>query len=457
MGIGLLAFCAAPAWGQSTLHTIATNGPASNRVNLVFLSEGYTAGQLPGVFLRDATNAANAFFAAQPYAEYQTYFNVFAIAIPSIQSGSDHPGSGIYRDTYFNSTFDPGDYLISFPPDWADADSSHGQGKVDALLQTHVPGPALPVLLVSDPLLGGSDGGGKTAVVSTNGNSFANFLVHETGHVFGGLGDEYTTPYPGFPDVEEPNTTRETRPDFIKWKAWIATNTPIPTPPTFQYAQTVGLFEGAHYHATGWYRPKLNCTMGNVGVPFCEVCSETIVLSVYQRVRPLQNRLPSGTNVFITTNQPLSFSLSVLQPATHNLEFRWLTNGVAVAGETNSAFSILPQLLYGGTNTVAAEITDGTALVRNDPTDLLRQSTDWLVVVNLPELRLDSPRWIAPGSFAFRISGVAPQGFIIQASTNLANWSPVTTNSLVSGQLTYTNFNAGSLLRRYFRAVQSPL
>ena len=72
------------------MQTILTNGPVSNRLNVVLLSEGYTSAQLTQ-FLVDATNAVNELLAHQPYQEYSNYFNAFAIQIASIQSGSDHP------------------------------------------------------------------------------------------------------------------------------------------------------------------------------------------------------------------------------------------------------------------------------------------------------------------------------------------------------------------------------
>ncbi|HWH71659.1 MAG TPA: M64 family metallopeptidase, partial [Candidatus Sulfotelmatobacter sp.] len=267
----LLCACA-----QTSIQTLLTNGPVLNRFNIVVLSEGYTADQLPQ-FRTDAANAVTSLLAHAPYQEYQGYVNAFALSVPSIQSGSDHPAKGIYRNTYFNSFYS--DYLITMPT------NSAGQGKVDALLKSYLPQCHLAILLVNEPFYdGGSDGFAKTAIVSVSPMS-AEILAHETGHVVAGLGDEYTDAYPGFPDLEEPNTTRETRPGFIKWKAWIPTNTPIPTPETYDYSTAIGLFQGAHYHTAHWYRPKLDCAMRSQYVPFCEVCSEALVLSVYKKVR----------------------------------------------------------------------------------------------------------------------------------------------------------------------------
>jgi len=424
-------------------------------LNIVFLSEGYTSGQL-AQFLVDATNAANLFLANQPFAEYRTYFNAFAIAVPSVESGSDHPISGLSKNTYFNSTYGWSDYIMSIPPNEFDPDYNNGQGEVDALINTYMPEADLAVLLVNDAAIGGSDTFGTIAIVAVN-SSLGDILVHESGHALANLGDEYSTPYPGFPDIEEPNTTRETNRTAIKWNAWISTNTPVPTPPTSQYGNAVGLFEGAHYHATGWYRPRLNCRMASPFTEFfCEVCSEALVLSLYRQVRPIDFFTPAATNLPVTSTQALSFALTVLQPAGHALSVQWLTNGTAIAGATNPVLTLLPTALGNGTNAVTGRVTDLTPMVRTDTSNLLGQTLTWTVAVNLPWLQLSAPRWLGAAKFAFRISGVAPQGFAIQASTNLSNWTPLATNNLVNGQFDYTNQSGASFPVRMFRAVALP-
>ncbi len=384
-----------PVLTQQPMQTILTNGPVSNRLNVVVLSEGYTTNDLLAHFLSDATNAVNALLAHQPYQEYSNYFNAFAIQVASSQSGSDHPADGIYHDTYFNSTYDPvSDRLITIPPNFADTNNSDGQGKVDALLKTYVPECQLPILLVNDGTVGGSDGFFKTAIASTsaldyetnNGHPIG-MMTHETGHVLAKLGDEYTyTPsYPGWVDTgqEEPNTTQQTNMLLIKWKTWISPDTPVPTPVAVG-DDVVGLFQGAHYHTNGWYRPEFNCGMGSLGFPFCSVCSETLVLAIYQRVRPVDGFSPAGAKLSISKTQAVAFSLSLLQPATHSLSVQWYTNNTVVTGATNPAFTLLPQSLPNGTNWVSALVRDNTPLVRNDPTNLLSQTVTWALNVNPP-------------------------------------------------------------------------
>jgi hypothetical protein len=444
------------AFAQPSMQTILTNGPTSNRLNIVVLSEGYTSSEL-GQFVLNASNAVRVLLSHPPYREYSNYVNGFAIKVASSQSGCDHPSRGIYKNTYFSSFCDASETLLTIPAD------STGQGKVDALLTNFMPRCHLPVMLVNDPTIwAGSDGFNQTAIASTNavayeaGSGQPGILSHEVGHVLANLGDEYTTPYPGgFPDTEEPNTTQETNRLLIKWRAWISTNTPIPT---LEYVGegVVGLYPGAHYQTDGWYRPEYNCAMGSPGVAFCHVCSEALVLAIYQKVRPVDAFSPASTNLTLTNTQPLNFSLALLHPATHDLSVQWFTNGMACTGATNSAFTLFPQSLPNGSNWVAAVVRDNTPLVRTDPTNLLTQTVTWGLNVSVPQLRLDSPLWLPGGKFAFRVRGHAPQGFSIRGGTNLTSWVPLSTNALVAGQFWYTNTAAGNFRRQFFRAVTPP-
>ena len=433
------------------MQTIVTNGLVSNRLNIVVLSEGYTSNEL-AQFSVDATNAVKALLSRHPFQEYSNYFNAFAIKVASNQSGSSLYGV-VTNNTYFNSIYGPvSDQVITIPPNFADTNYSHGQGKVDALLRTNMPNCHLPILLVNDRYDdGGSDGSGKTAIVAVT-YQLPEILTHETGHVMANLGDEYTTPNLGYPNTEEPNTTQQTNRLLIKWIAWISTNTPVPTTPPDSYPDVVGLFEGAHYHTNGWYRPKLDCLMRHQYVPFCDVCSEALVLAVYKRVRPVDGFSPAITNFSVSTTQAMAFSVSLLQPATHDLDVQWFTNGVPQTGATNLTFTLSSQALANATNWVSAVVHDNTPLVRNDPTNLLSQTVTWVGV----QLRLDSPKWPSAGKFAFRIAGNAPQGVVVQSSTNLLNWVRVKTNTLVGGQFWYTNSAAGSSPRTFYRATTPP-
>lgn len=446
MASWLLSFNCCSTLGQ-TFQTIVTNGPASNRFNIVFLSEGYTSSQV-SQFRADVTNALTGLLSHSPYSEYSRYFNAFSISVASAQSGSDHPAYGLTRNTYFNSTYDPlSDYLITIPT------NGTGQGKVNALLQSLMPNCHLAVLLVNDPASGGSDGFDKTAIASA-GVTLPEILTHETGHVLAGLGDEYTTAYPGFLDTEEPNTTRQTKLSAIKWNAWLGTNTPVPTPPAAEYISEVGLFEGAHYHTTTWYRPKFDCLMNHLGVPFCEVCSEALVLSLYHKVRPIDSFVPSSMNQTITSNAPLTFSVSLLQPETYSLNVQWSLDGQSLPKEPKTNLVISPEYLTNGLHILTATVGDSTPLVRTDPTNLLTQKVIWNINISIPQLKLDSPMVLPNGKFAFHITGFAPDGFALQMSTNFSYWTSISTNPLPNGESWLTNnSNTSDEPGKFFRAV----
>ena len=442
-----------PSVAQAVRSTILTNGPSANRINLVVLSEGYQTNQL-SQFLVDATNAVNNLLSAPPYLEYRSYFNAFAIAIASTNSGSDHPSQGVFKNTYFNSSYDSYGLpdLVTIPPNNFDANYSHGEGKVINLLTNLVPEYDLALLVVNDLEYGGS--GGSVLISSLHVDS-AEIVRHESGHAFGGLADEYGDPFPGYTPIEKPNATAQTNRALIKWNAWIAPTTPLPTPQDPTNAQLVGLFEGAEYQVTGWYRPKLDCKMRTLGTPFCEVCSEALVRAIYTAIRPIDTFSPSLTNLTIVGSQPVPFSITPLQPMTHNLYIQWLTDNVPAKDATNFTFQLSPGSLGNGAHIVRAVVNDLTPLVRSDPGNLLRGTNTWSVTISMNELGLIDPLFLSGGRFRLTVTGTASQGFVIQASTNLVNWAPVSTNNLSGGRFDYTN-SSQTNLQRFYRAYSPP-
>jgi hypothetical protein len=369
---GLLVLPTRDSYPQATIQPLLNNGPTAKRLNVVILSEGYTGPEL-SKYLSDANTMLSKLLNTPPFKEYNTYFNAFAISVASKESGSDHPSRNFYRDTFFNSTYD------SFGIQRLITIASAGRGRVDSLLQLLMPEYDVVIMIVNDPEYGGS--GGFPAITSINASA-PEIVVHELGHSFAGLGDEYTTPFPGYPEVEEPNTTRETRRSFIKWRVWILDSTPIPTPNAPQYASAIGLFEGAHYHDTGWFRPKLDCKMRTLGVDFCEVCAEALVKSKYALISPIDSFSPAATTIALVGAETVSLGIVPLKPATHALSIQWRINGTAVAGATSPSFLVSAPALGNGTHQVNVKVADNTNVVRNDPARLLSDSTSWTINVS---------------------------------------------------------------------------
>lgn len=441
VGLALLTLlaCALPARAQ-TLSLIRSNGPLDRRINFVVFSEGYTANQL-GQFRTDATNAINRIVAAPPFNLYASCFNAFAIAVASTESGSDHPDQDQWRNTYF-STF----YTGNGDPQLIDL-TAEGLARVNALKAALLPQGDVSVVLVNDLQTGGS--GGSVLICSRLGAE--DIVTHELGHTLAGLGDEYETPWPGYTPVEEPNTTQQTNRTLIKWKAWIAPATPVPTPVGDIYDFDIGLFEGANYHSTGWYRPRLECRMRYLTSDFCEVCQEALVLSLYRKARPINDYSPK-TNPVVRLPQTVNFTVTKIPAPAGTPVIQWSLDNVVVPSATQTLFQVVASGLTNGAHTVKAEVRDATTLVRTDPTQLLRQTQTWQLQVDIPSLRVAAVAPTPTSGFGVRVTGSASQGIVLQASTNLTTWQAVVTNAFTTGTYQYQESVTNKLPRRYYRA-----
>ncbi|HAL73146.1 MAG TPA: hypothetical protein DCP71_15385 [Verrucomicrobiales bacterium] len=377
LGFALLFLTLGMAQAQtSTLHEVGAVGPRSQRLNMVFLSEGFTQAELDaGKFSTHVDGVLAYLFAQEPWSRYRSYFNVYLIEIASNQSGTDNPyGNPAYsRDTYFGTGFHPQiERLLVL--------SSAGTSRAYSLLNKHVPEYDIPIVIVNDETYGGS--GGPIAVASLD--SFGAELVeHEVGHSFAKLADEYDFDTPGYPDGEFPNATRKTVLSQIRWNMWIEPGTPLFTPEYDErYTDKVGHFEGAHYRSVGYFRPHDAALMRFLGAPPGAVTREAFVLNYYSRVSPVDSHSPVALKQNVTQRMPLTFSVVPKLPSSGpELTVNWKIDGVAQLGVSNPTFNIPSQNLGEGTHTVTAVITDPTEWVRRDPTGLVEETRTWTVTL----------------------------------------------------------------------------
>lgn len=260
-------------------------------VDLAILAEGYTQAEM-GKFYSDCERAVEALFAWEPFRSLKDKFNVVAVAAPSLQSGPTVPHQGIYVNTAVGchyDTFYSDRYL-----------TSQDMHRIYDLL-SGVPFEHIMVLVNTDTYGGGGIYNQVTFATSDH-TTFAQVFVHEFGHSYGGLGDEYAYDdmdsewYPKDVEPWEPNLT--TLHDFAsKWQDLMPKKQPVPTPldpnvPNFRTmdhndakqvarlnacTQVVGVFEGAGYQSKGCYRPAQECRMKiNEVRDFCPVCSRAI-------------------------------------------------------------------------------------------------------------------------------------------------------------------------------------
>ena len=258
------------------------NGDSAGKVDLVFLAEGYTASEMEK-FREDARRFMEALFQTTPFAERRNDFNVWSVQLISEESGADKSGEGIFLNTALNSgfyTFGLNRYLTT--PDMKSIRDAVWNTPCDAIF-----------ILVNSSTYGGGGIYNHYAIGTADHPRTIQVFVHELGHSFAGLGDEYFDAEVAYNDyynlnVEpwEPNLT--TLVNFeAKWENMIPVGVPIPTPAEGEFADKLGVFEGGGYMAKGIYRPMNNCTMRS-GPSFCTVCEKAILQMIdYLTDRPV--------------------------------------------------------------------------------------------------------------------------------------------------------------------------
>lgn len=314
---------------------------SENRVHYCVFSEGYTQSELnSGKFVNDLKRGIEYQFSQTPFRQYKGHFAVWAISVASSSSGVGG---------YFESTWS-GRLLYC---------RSSGMQKAYKLLEDLKPNWDMGLILVNTTTYGGA--GSEIAVSSINRSNGGGLIAHETGHGYAGLGDEYDSP--GATPSETPNTTQETDRNQIKWRFWIESSTPIPTPETSAYSRVIGLFEGAAYMTTGWYRPKLKCAMNWLQDPFCEVCAETIIARAYKNVSPADQIVPGSLNVHYNDINNKELKIVPLQPTENTVRTIWSVNGTSVSINSHT-LDLTKVTLNQGNNTITAYVADTTTRIR---------------------------------------------------------------------------------------------
>lgn len=254
-------------------RTLWGDGPVESAIDIVVLSEGYTAAE-EEKFWADAGRARDALFRHPPFSERTDDFSIRAVFVPSEDSGPSIPHLGQWHRTAVDSHFD-----TFYSERYLTTSSLQ---KVHDALGT-VPFEQI-IVLVNTPVYGGGGIYNSITIMGSDHKTFDQVIVHEFGHAFAGLGDEYfygdqaETPYPADTEPWEPNIT--TLKDFAsKWQDLLPPGTPVPTPVDSLEMQgfKLGVYEGAGYQAHGVYRPAPDCRMKtNQCDGFCPVCSRAI-------------------------------------------------------------------------------------------------------------------------------------------------------------------------------------
>ena len=295
---------------------IHKSGDPANKVDLLLMGDGYTAEEQEA-FIAKAVELTEILFATSPFRERKDDFNVWALAPAAAQSGVSRPSTGVFRDSPIGATYDSfrsERYILTF------------DNKSMRRIASSTPYDFIEILTNSE-VYGGGGIYGLFSTAAANSDWAPYLFVHEFGHHFAGLADEYYTSSIAYelPDVitepYEPNITALLDPENLKWKHLATPNTPLPSSwPKAEYEKhsiayqkkrsamraenvpeaemnalfqtnqdiveamfeesgqngIVGAFEGGGYMAEGIYRSQQNCIMFTRTTDFCAVCSEAI-------------------------------------------------------------------------------------------------------------------------------------------------------------------------------------
>ncbi len=253
-------------------HKIIDNGSANDCVDIVFVGDGYSKDEIQK-FHNDVKTLADFLFTQAPFDKLKSRFNIWAVDVVSDDSGMTDPRKNIWKNTALKSSFNT---LNS---------DRYLESEHTFLIRDYaglVPYDQIYVIANTEKY-GGGGIYNHFSLTSVDNIKSRTVFVHEFGHSFAGLGDEYYTSSTSYNDyfnqkIEpwQPNLTTMVNFDS-KWKSMIDGSTPIPTPVNDEYKDKVGAYEGGGYVAKGIYRPMIDCRMKtNEAESFCPVCQKAI-------------------------------------------------------------------------------------------------------------------------------------------------------------------------------------
>jgi hypothetical protein len=252
------------------------SGDPSVKIDIAILPEGYSPAEMEK-FKADCDKFSRELFSFAPFSRNRDRFNIRGILAPSSESGTDIPGDKIWKKTILNSrfyTFDSERYLMTF------------DNKSVRDLAANAPYDQIYILVNSTKYGGGAIYNHFNTSVNSNTSS-AKIFVHELGHGFAGLADEYDDGSTAFNDIYpldiepwEANITTLIHFER-KWKNLLPSGTPVPTPVNSAEPLRLGVYEGGGYVAKGIYRPVTDCLMRSFkGNEFCQVCQSAIQMMI---------------------------------------------------------------------------------------------------------------------------------------------------------------------------------
>lgn len=396
--------------------TMVSNGSPLNRVDMVFVGDGYLASDLTTTYPQHVTNQINYIFngSQDPFPRYRNFFNVHRVNTASQERGADKPPQNIFVNTAFDSSY------------WWDGvterllylDGSKANAAVTAALSGSGIDVDIRFATVNDSKYGG--GGGQWAVFAGANSSSREIALHELGHSYASLADEYWTAgttYTG----GEPGAVNVTRSASTgKWNRWVGYTDPSTN------IGAIGYFEGGQYYQNGIFRPSDNSKMRSLNRPFDAISREQFISRIYTEVDPLDGWLSNSG----TLQNPASIWVDTVDPNVIKVE--WSVNGNSV-GNLGEILNVNSLQLAPGNYQITARAYDEVLDHRFTGGVL-----DWFRLTNVSLLQ-QQIQWqisVAPRLGDFNLNGDYECGDIDALVAAITGGGSLTFDMNADGQLT---------------------
>jgi hypothetical protein len=356
------AQAAHPGAAKTRLTTLVGSRDSPG-LHWIIAGDGFTAAQQPE--LRQAALAlAQEMLDSAELGAHMSVWNVHVLEADSAQSGVDDAATSRFADTAFDGKLGCGSNSRVACVDW---DKIHG-----ALLDQLAPPAQLTVILNTSEYVGSSNASG--IIVSRNVHA-PRIAVHEMGHRVAGLADEYADAVvagewlPLYFEGRFPNVTTVTDANQAPWRHWLSE------------AADVGLFEGAFYVATGFYRPKADSIMRTLSAPIGEVNAEAWLRAQYRALPPLSAVTPAAAQVRGLAGETVEFS--VVSPWSREVvSLQWFVDGAEIsAARDASSFRFAAD---GGMHEVEVRARDVSGRIRAPDAGEAQGIHNWRVSPSAP-------------------------------------------------------------------------
>lgn len=346
------------ATSGSAVETVYLSGDPANRLDILVMGDGYTESDM-GLFADHVDDVVQGLLANEPFDRFASFINVHKLEVASAESGTDQPDQSppIFVDTAFNSSFNyAGVPQLLYAQTSLVLEAAAAFPEYDTI-----------ILIVNTARYGG--GAGAYAVFAGASSSAQRLMLHEFGHSFGGLTDEYQNPYDTYtgPEPSAPNCTAmgwfEMATQQLKWHHWLG-------------IEGVGVNEGCEYYAHGKFRPSESCLMRSLDADFDPVCREIMAFGIFEYASLVDSREPLEQEV-ILDSAAQSF---ILWTVTDAVEVVWYLDGEVLVDGQGTQCLIEPTSLFPGEHLLEAVVTLQDSWLLADPDGCLTQRESWTVV-----------------------------------------------------------------------------